>query len=209
MNDLIVEYLFSYKCCPLPGIGELRFKFNSATHLIADKKITSPNYDIYLSESNAEEVHFVNFISRELNISPEEAKTKLVNYCDKIINSKEESIELYDAGKFYVNAEGRLHFEQTELPADFKREVEAVRISRADVHQILVGDTESTSEEMTGYYNSPTENTKSRWWIWAIIILVIAAAIIVFYMNDARRNNTFGNASKVETPAIQKTYESR
>ncbi|MEO5967295.1 MAG: hypothetical protein ABIP68_07755, partial [Ferruginibacter sp.] len=203
MNDLIVEYLFSYKCCPLPGIGELRFKYNSATHLIADKIITSPYYDIYLSESNVEEVHFVNFISNQLNISSEEAKTKLVNYCNAIINSKEEIIELDQAGRFYVNAEGRLNFEQAKLPLEFNKEVEAVRISRANVHQILVGDTESTSEEMTGYFNSPAENIKSRWWIWALIILVIAAAIIVFYMNDVYKNDTFGNASKAETPTTQ------
>lgn len=209
MNNLIVEYLFAHKCCPLPGIGELKYEFKSSTHLLADKKIASPSYDISLLESNVEEDHFVKFISQELNISVKEAKEKLDNYCNRIINSREEFIELIDAGKFYVNADGNLKFEQEELPASFTKEVEAIRVSRQDFHQILVGDTQSTSEEMNGFYNTPEVKKKQMWWVWGLIIFIIAAAIIVFYMNDTKRNSTFGNASKVETPAIQKTYESR
>ena len=209
MNNLIVEYLFANKCCPLPGIGELKYELKSSTLLIADKKIAGPSYDISLSESNVEEEHLVKFIAQELNISFQEAKEKLNTYCNGIINSREEFIELQDTGNFYVNGDGKLSFEQTELPVGFSPQVDAIRVSRQDVHQILVGDTESTSEEMTGFYNSPIAKTKNLWWVWALIIFVIAAAIIVFYINDSKRNSNFGNASDVNTPAIQKTYESR
>lgn len=208
MNNLIVEYLFANKCCPLPGIGELKYDLKSATHLVAEKKIVSPTYDISLSESNVEDAHFVKFISQELNISLEEAKLKLEDYCNRIINARDTSIELVDAGIFYVNADGNLKFEQEKLPAEFIQEVDAIRVSRNNVHQILVGDTESTSEEMTGFFNSAEPKTKKMWWLWALIIFVIAAAIIVFYLNDTKRNSSFGNASKIETPAIQKTYKS-
>lgn len=209
MNDLILEYLFAYHCCPLPGIGELRYEYNSATHLIADKKIISPSYEISLLESNVEEEHFVKFIAGQLSISFEEARQKLQNFCNKIINSEEEFIEIEAAGKFYVNADGNLKFEPFKLPPEFTTEVDALRISRQDVHQILVGDTQSTSVEMAGFYNSQEQKAKSKWWLWALLLLIIAAVVFVFYMNDSRRNENFGNASEVSSPAIPKTYDSK
>ncbi|MBL0146223.1 MAG: hypothetical protein IPP48_11050 [Chitinophagaceae bacterium] len=53
-------------------------------------------------------------------------------------------------------------------------------IHEAAEHNMLVGDKETTTTQMTEYY-ADTSVVKDRWWIWTIILGFGGIAAILFY----------------------------
>ncbi|MEI2749380.1 MAG: hypothetical protein V9E88_11540 [Ferruginibacter sp.] len=81
-------------------------------------------------------------------------------------------VKLEHAGKFFVNADGVLKFRQKEIPSEFIPDVKLERVIHPNsVHQVRVGDTETTNVAMAEYYSeSGNFHAKATWWIWASVI---------------------------------------
>lgn len=197
MNDLIAEFLFAYNYCPLPGIGELRCEFNSSSYNVADKSFSAPTRKYILNEGNVDEQPLVKYISNIRSIPVEEAESQLNDLCNRIKSSEGNGYEMPFVGNFTVKKNGRIFFQQADMPEDYLPNISAERVSRKSVHSVLVGDNESNSEEMTEFFNASSFQAKTNWWVWALILLIMAVCITVFYLNDKRSNSTFGNAMEI------------
>jgi nucleoid DNA-binding protein len=208
MQELLTDYLFQNKKCPLPGVGNLAIHRQEAQIFVTEKRITAPQEEIFFSadETNADDLH--DFIAAQKRITNEEAAYQLKRYCEEIKNiSDSRNLIVENAGEFYKDADGNLSFTGVVLPPSFSPDVFAERVIHPhETHAILVGDTHTTNAVMNEYYAEETVSNRSRWWIAAIIFGVIAAGLIGYYFNDKSGTNTFGNASKHTAAPASKTY---
>lgn len=87
-------------------------------------------------------------------------------------------------GNFFFQ-EGKLLFNQEPVAMEFAPPAPATRIVRTgEAHAMVVGDSDTTTEEMTAYYDDIDQtSTHDRWWVGALILLGIAlVGIIVYYL---------------------------
>ena len=69
MQELLTDYLFQNKKCPLPGVGTLVIHRKEAQIFVTEKKITAPQEDIFFftDETNADDLH--DFIAAQKGIT--------------------------------------------------------------------------------------------------------------------------------------------
>ena len=196
MQHLITAYLFKNKKCPLPSVGALHIVEGNATSIFGEVKIAAPMPAIQFSTTEIPAAHFIKYIALQKNISLDAAASKLNDFCKSLqFMEADKEIVLANAGNFFTAADGKLQFAPIEIPAGFLPPVKAQRIIHPNhSHAILVGDTQTTNTEMSGYFNEEEILPKKRWWPWALLLLVVAALLIIIYYNDKKHNAAYGNA---------------
>jgi hypothetical protein len=212
MEELIEQYLFQYKQCPLPLIGALIIKEGNAVAWHGDNKLSAPVPQIELIHTETPADHFIGFIAAREKISIGEASLTLRKYCLELQGLSEyKEMKLEHAGRFYVDHSGTLFFKQEMLPKEFLPTVSIQRIARSKSasHTIRVGDNETTSEYMTEYYSEKGKTKNEKWWIAALLLTAIAVAGLYFYFKDHSYTDNFGNAQPVITSPIESTYRTQ
>ena len=212
MEELIEQYLFQHKVCPLPLIGALRIKEGTAVAWHGDNKLSAPVPQIELAKTEMPAEHFIAFIAARERISVGEASLTLQKYCLELqkLNSYKE-MKLDHAGRFYIDQKGELEFKQESLPKEFLPSVSIQRVTRSKAasHNLRVGDNETTSEYMAEYYSGKEKSKKENWWIAALVLTAIAAAGLYFYFKDHSYTEQFGNGQPVITSPIEHTYRTQ
>lgn len=180
MEYIIAPTLFLNKTCRLPGIGTLAVITRSAEHDLVNAKIKAPVPSIVFSASQeADENVFNEF-------------TALSELIKKDIDEKG-IVTLKGVGDFVKNEASGIDFIPQQVNRIFLPTVAAQTVIRQNTkHAILVGDKETTSTQMTGYFEEIETLKKSRWWIWAIVLGVVGLATIVLYLLQYGFN-LFGN----------------
>ncbi len=208
MEELVSQYLFKNKQCPLPSLGVLNIIDGNAIAIYREGKISAPVTCIKLLDTALPPDDFIEYIAWKKSINTAEANELLNQYCNSLKNLDAYSEKkLPDAGKFFVNAEGNLVFKSIEIPLDFHAEVTAERVIHpASSHNMVVGDKETTNTEMAAYYSDIDSKSNDRWWIPAACLAVIAAVSLFFYFNDHQSDLNFGNIQKTESLPDVKTY---
>lgn len=208
MEDLIELYLFKNKKCPLPEIGTLQLTESNAVAWYAEKRIEAPVPSIKLTEPITDAEDFISFISQRKNISRDEAVSLLGKYCSRLQNMDAfGETKLPHSGKFYVNADGNLVFKPIEVTAAFLPQVNADRVLHASAsHDMVVGDKQTTTVQMTAYFAETADATKSKWWIWAIGFALAGIAALIFFFNDQAHSSTFGNSQQIQPTSTTITY---
>lgn len=207
MEQYLCEYLLVNKCCPLPGIGELQFNAKSATFSQSEQTMIPPVADVALVRRNVDEAPLIEFISIHSNLSPDICRGLLRNWCNNVLNMESGEKHLSGLGSFYVDTAGRLQFRAQPLHSALLPEVSANRVIRREVnHQILVGDRESTSVQMTEYFQETTKIRRQRWWIAAVVMGTAAALAITVYLASQPNPGLFGNGQALPHSEAKETY---
>ena len=184
MDYLIAPTLFQNKTCRLPGIGTLSVVTHAAETDFVNTQIKAPVPSISFAASQDDENIFNEF-------------TALSELIKKDLDEKG-TVILKGVGEFIKHGDGSIHFVPLGINHLFTQPVLAERIIREDKeHTILVGDKETTTKVMSGFFveekaAAPTD----KWWIWAIVLAVIAVTIIAGYIYSQEGNNSLGNAVK-------------
>jgi hypothetical protein len=210
MEDLIEQYLFLYKQCPLPAVGTLLLKDGNAVTWHGDNKLSAPVPHIELSDVEIPAGGFIGFIAAKKKISEKAAIDLLEKYCSGLQGlSSYGEMKLEHSGKFYIDQAGKLLFKQDTLPKEFLPSVKIKRVvhSRPSSHILRVGDTETTSEVMTEYYSDKGNAKKEKWWIAALLLAIIGATALFFYFRENSINGNFGNTQKYQAAPEEKTYK--
>lgn len=208
MEDLIALYLFKNKKCPLPQIGTLELTESNAVAMYAERKIHAAVPSVKLMDTITRSDDFINYIAERKNLGREEATSLLMQYCNKLqhMDAYGET-KLPELGKFYVNTDGNLVFKSIELPTTLLPTVYADRVLHPSTsHNMVVGDKETTSAEMTAYYTDIEFTQKDKWWIFAIVFAIAGIAALLLYFNAASFSKTFGNSQKVQPATTTSTY---
>jgi hypothetical protein len=206
MKEIITAYLYEHKNCPLPSLGSLQLRPGHAKFLPGENRMLAPKPFIELVDDETATYGLVNFIAAEKKISELDASALLGNYCGRLKQLPEDGESaLGDAGSFYMDANGKLHFRSPEIAPAFLPEVKAERVIHLDVaHEMLVGDTQTNTAAMTEMLRE--ENiARSRWWIAALVFALTAAGIIFYYYSQHTAGDT-GNAVQVLPGQAPKTY---
>lgn len=209
MEDIIQEYLFQNKKCPLPSVGTMELVDGNATAWQSENRITAPVPFILLNHHTSDISHFVAYIANSRKCNLVQAEKSLNEFCEQLLALQPgRELTLPAAGHFYVDADGRLTFRQKALPGEYLPEVTAKSIRRNDaVHFVKVGDSEKSSVEMSEYFEEQTKRHHDRWWIWAAALLVLSASLFIIYWNGDGRTTGFGNAGKVFPTSESATYK--
>ncbi len=207
MEQYLSEYLFTYKCCPLPGIGELQFSSRSATFSQSEQTMIPSAQEIVFVRRNVDEEELLKFISRCGGASVEESRKELKLWCNELSNIEAGEKYIAGVGSFYIDASGRLQFRSQTLHSALLPEVSAERVIRKESnHQILVGDKESTSVQMTEYFQETARVRKHRWWVAATALATVSAVAIVIYFTTSPRPGFSGNRNAIPQSTPAPTY---
>ncbi len=208
MEDLISNYLFQYKKCPLPSVGSLQVIDGNVASLQGQNKMLSPVPVILFDYFETPAEGFIRFIADQKHISFDEASDRLSHYCNGLTGMHPLSeVILPSTGKFYLNADGKLVFKQDELPEAFLPAITTERVIHPHVvHTMMVGDKETTSTIMTEYYSDNEKAKREWWWIWAVALALTGASALFVYFNGQNRSVSFGNGQKIIPAAATKTY---
>jgi hypothetical protein len=200
MQELVTSYLLINKKCPLPMVGSLVVTDGNAVSHFGEMKIAAPVPHIQLNINEIAATDFVNYIASQKNIAYNEAKQNLDAFCNRIKTLKpNDEFPVQSIGKFYVDGSGKLQFKNVQLSPAFLPITNAQRVIHPNSsHEMLVGDTQTTSFAMTEFYTESDKRLPSRWWIWAIILFAIAALVFVIYLNDKNSNQLFGIAQSYQ-----------
>jgi nucleoid DNA-binding protein len=183
MEYLIAPTLFQKKTCRLPGIGTLSLKNHPAVSNVAAAIIKAPEPFISFSPANENDKNVFNEFT---------ALSELIK------NDIEEkgNVTLRGVGDFIKRENGAIDFAPSYIHPLFMPDVTATRVIRQNAeHAILVGDKETTSTKMSGYFVDAEESetpAKDRWWIWAIVLVAIGLAVVGIYLFQ-NGFNFFGN----------------
>lgn len=210
MQDLISSYLIQAKECSLPSIGKISIATSSPQVDVANKKIAPPEEKITFSTRADHHIEgLVKYISQKKNISENDAKEKLKEWC---YQSKEkihegEKINLQPFGFFEKSVAGTISF-KSKNELRFFEPVNAERVIHKNAeHTVLVGDRETTSSVMNQFLNEEEIIKDTRWKVAAIILLAIAVIVLFihFYIHSFSFFST-GNENQFSPATPAPTY---
>jgi hypothetical protein len=199
MQDQIASYLFQNKTCPLPGLGTLSLLNSVAEADFTNKLIASPKTFIQFTDIETDSTGLLNYLAATTGADKYEVTEALDHFCDNLRNkiTQQPAIQLENLGSFFVDESGKINFKQEELPAAFTQSIFAERVIHPDAeHNILVGDKETTNTVMTELL-APQDETKDRWWIWAIFLGLIVLIAMLIYFTELKGASPFGNTIKI------------
>ncbi len=195
MQQLISAYLFQCKTCPLPGLGTLAITNGNVQSDFINKKLLAPTPKIYFDNKETPADTLVDFIAEKNNVTAMQAIEQLGNFCSSVkrqLNTDNTAL-INGVGNLYIDAAGNIQFNQAEIDTFFLPAVTTERVIHTEgVHNILVGDKETTSIQMGAYYDEPA-TPKNYWWVWVVAIAAVAIALILYYVNMPGSSPLFGN----------------
>ncbi len=206
MEKVLTDYLYEFKNCPLPSVGVLQLNDGHAKFLPGENRMIAPIPFISLEQGESPVHALHSYLADRFHIPQAQAEERLRTYCDQLQHMQAyEELSLANAGSFYMDESGQLHFKSRSLPAVYFPDVVAERVIHPDVaHPMLVGDTHTNSTAMTELLQDEAPK-KSRWWIAAVLLGVLALSLIVVYYSNNSMGET-GNGIKVSTSPASKTY---
>ena len=209
MQQLIANYLFQYKNCPLSQVGTLHLQSASATSEIGTQKIIPPSHTISFSKDITDAKNLTEFIAANKNISVDEAAYQLKNISEEITNLKEgQEFAFAGVGVFLRSLNDNLIFNQVQTDVPFAQPVYAERVIHPDdSHAILVGDKETDRNTMTEFFTETEPVKKNKWWIWAAALFVLSIVLISVYLNNENQNKSFGISHKYELNDASNQYK--
>ena len=209
MQQLLANYLFQYKNCPLPQIGTLHLQTAAAASEIGTQKINPPLNNIFFSKEEIESTNLAAFIAANKNISVDEAAYQLKNISQEIINLKEgRQFSFAGIGTFSKTQNDHLTFSQVQTDLSYAQPVYAERVIHPDdSHAILVGDKETDRNTMTEFFTETESVKKSKWWIWAAALFLISIIMIIIYLNNKNHNSFFDSSHKYELKEATNQYK--
>jgi hypothetical protein len=186
MKALLQEYLVEHQTLPLPGIGVLQAQPQPAIYDVADRSFQQPTLQLdFTGFQEGESLplqHLVGFIAVKKNVGEEDAFDMLQQYATDASAQLHATARLswLPIGTFIKNSDTDIAFQTAELVNGFNP-LETDRVIREGAsHNIMVGDTATTTTQMEAYL-AETEEATDRWWLLPVLIALCAVALIIWH----------------------------
>ena len=187
MQEHLYEFLVLNKQISLPGIGTIRLKKQPATYEFTNRQFISPQYSFQLeSGSDKPSMKLFAWLSAYLNISELDA-IRMVN--DFSFKLKQTIVEMGEAsfenvGVFRRDLAGNYSLKTFSELINQDQPVSAEKVIREkEVHTVLVGEKETTSQEMHEYF-ADTPVKKDYTWIIALVLTFVSLMFIGWHFSD-------------------------
>lgn len=183
MIEVLNGYLIQHKSISIPGLGTIYLERMPAMNDFTNRQVHPPSYRFRFDKYfDAPDKDFFHFLAANKNIPEYEAIKQYNEFAYDLRNRirHEDSFEWPGVGVLSKD-NGEIHFESI-APASYLQPVPAVRVIRQDAqHAILVGDKETTTQDMTELLSEGTFVERESWWIYALILFAIAVVILFFH----------------------------
>ena len=178
--DVIAASFFRKKQCILPGIGRLELLEQAARYDFPNQQMLAPRSSIRFTPLPDASNIFNEF----------SAISQLLK--EKLLRSGE--VAVTGLGIFtYGN--GIVDFTAATVPEALLQPVQAIKVIHKDaVHNMLVGDRETTNTEMQELLSEPAE-VKGSWWKGALLLAAAASAALLYYLSVYGFNNLASKAA--------------
>lgn len=212
MKQLIAQFLLKYNECPLPGIGTLERSYSHAE--IGSDGLYPPCSAIVLNQKETAIYQLVDYLGFYASTNRQEAETSLLDFCSTLKALKPgEKETLASLGNFYVDEEGRLFFNQTQLNPHFYQQMVAVKRIRSQqdedkpekTEEIIGVSMDTASVDVLDGQDAPAR--KSYWWIWAIAFVFTATCLIAYHFLGKHAGNATGNTQTIVPATAPNTYQ--
>lgn len=209
MDELIENFLLQNSYCPLPQLGTLVLKQESAAVKVGENIMSAPVQKISLTPVQKPTEKFVEYIAQKNGTDSQDAAELLMNYCQQILNlGKEQEIVLNQSGIFFITPEGQPGFRQKPLPAEFTPQVKLRKVIHPNrVHKITIGDKERSTTFTSETSESGLELKSGKWWIWAAALALLGVAAVVYYQSFLSNDSGFGNAGHIQPSSDVQNYK--
>jgi hypothetical protein len=184
MTDLLQSYLTQTGRLPLQHIGMLCAETMPAKYDVAERAFAAPAIDWqFESHENADTLpvqHLIGFLSQQMDVTEEEAFEAYNQYTRLLKNniSNQGVYEWAPLGTFLKAASGYEFNPSGMLGAFSSLPIEKV-IRGGVAHQMVVGDTETTTVAMEAFLNEEADES-GKWWVAPLLIALAALTLIVW-----------------------------
>ncbi len=183
MKTILQRYLLEKGEVVLPGIGQLQRKYVPAKYDLPEAAFVPPHEEIVFIPGNPgfPSQDLLGELARQMDQSEEEAFEKLQQYALGMQSELDmgKRIDWSPMGTF-SSEHGHFSFGKENQNEHFVfPAIAATRLSKTRVHEITVGDSETTTEKMQEWLNRE-EAKPDRWWVWPLVVSVAAVALIVW-----------------------------
>lgn len=219
MFRLLTQYFLQAKKLYVPGTGVFTLQSRDAVNDFTSQTVQAPGWDIVFTPfvENAVAVperdneSLYEWLAEKLNVSKEDAVIRYDDFCDEL------KADLAQ-GKT-VNWEGMGTLEKVNNKIIFTAEssaampftgVTAKKVLRENVsHNVLVGERETTTEEMRARLASKKTRGSLGLKIAWIVLLVALISLAVYFLQNGCNVTALGNQTKAEVTKPSDTYRLR
>jgi hypothetical protein len=186
MLQSLYKYLIQYKQLYIPHTGLLAFEKNASVTHFGSKTIHAPLDVLTINQfaPATDNKNLTRYLAKTLKITEEQANDGLQKITTEIQNSLNEKQIFYwpHVGTIQKAPDDKLKFVQSSEIDYYQPPVHLEPlIKEGSIHNIKVGDTESTNVQMHEYYAQQETPKKEYWWIWALVLATGAALLILMY----------------------------
>ena len=214
MFELLSGYLFEQGKLKIPAVGFFELKFGGAEADISSETISAPAATVAFTDVKSDagavadnnDLHL--WLAAKKNITIDKAETILNDFGDDIARrlSKGEQVNWPQLGVL-TKIDEQIEFVALETNLSPLSHVKAKKIIRENVnHASLVGDKESSTEEMREHFELNKEQRKKSPFLW--ILLLIAMVALVWFLSQNGCNTTAtGNQQQLNSTTSTETYK--
>ncbi|MFO0415100.1 MAG: hypothetical protein ACK50E_05560 [Bacteroidota bacterium] len=206
----LTQYLHLYGNLPLPGMGHLSVRAESATLSFPERKIFEPVKKISFSPLPVADKHLTEWLSAEFETDYEKASELLKDWAtdfrQKIKNRS--TLIWHGVGRIYSSSkEGELLFETIDDVSDILQYgITAEKVIRTGhTHTVLVGESEKSSGEMEEALKPKTPKVRKYWPVVVLMLLVLGFTaiwvIVSTYPQAWKRKGNQSQISVKESPS--------
>ena len=202
MIEILNSYLILHKSISIPGLGTIYVERIPANTDFVNRQILPPSFQYRFDKYfDAPDKEFFTYLAAEKKVADFEA-IKLYNEWAYDFRNRlkgDEPVLWEGVGRLHQDASGEIHFYPQKLARTALPAVAAERVVRSNAsHAMLVGDRETTTQEMTEMLTDDSGSRRSRWWIYALVIAAVAAAILIYkFSRNGFSIESTGNSQKV------------
>ena len=184
MIDILNGYLIQHKSISIPGLGTIYLERLPAMNDFTNRQIHPPSFRFRFDKYfDAPDKDFFTFLAAQKEIPEYEAIKQYNEFAYELRNSirHDDHFNWPEVGVLSKEISGEIHFESA-TPASILAPVPANRVIRQHAaHTLLVGEQETTTQQMTEILSEGTYVERESWWTYALIIFAVALVILFFH----------------------------
>jgi hypothetical protein len=190
MYELFYKYLILNGKNSLQGIGSFSVEQLPATMDLENKRLIPPSQNISIDSENvnSEDHYFVNYVSREMNITEDEAAKKFSEFASdmqkQVVNNG--SVVMPGIGRLKKDFMGSYTIEPENeskqvLPDLWITKTQAANTGLLDVYQSGQPSIIRTNTQYKENDRLVIKEREDYWWVIAIVLAIMGLGALLFY----------------------------
>ncbi|HJW16355.1 MAG TPA: hypothetical protein VJ499_04515 [Flavisolibacter sp.] len=183
--SLLTKYLLQFRRLSIPHVGTFELVQHPAEFNVVDKLVLPPSFSLNWYNNDALPEHQLHYLASSFNADPESIKTRLDQFGKMLSTRVRKGSFTWKGIANLKGTGGNITIEQYPMNIDGLGPVGAHKVIRENVeHNMLVGDRQMTSQQVTDSLSKPANKRSMAVLIgWILLIITILAIVYILYRN--------------------------